>query len=89
MKITVNVPDDVFITPKAPEQIEADLRQAVAKLWRERGEITAERAAEIAGDAVEKTPDFKEFLRSMPDVGEDADFERPLDYGRPVVEWDT
>jgi hypothetical protein len=89
MQITVNVPDDVFKTPKTPEQIEADLRQAGAKLWLERGEITAERAAAIAGGVGESMPGFKEFLRSMPNVGEDADFERPLDYGRPVIEWDT
>jgi antitoxin FitA len=28
--------------------------------------------------------DFKEFLLSMPDVGEDSDFERPEDFGRDV-----
>jgi plasmid stability protein len=27
---------------------------------------------------------LKELLLEMPDVGEDADFERPRDYGRPV-----
>ncbi len=27
---------------------------------------------------------LKELLLEMPDVGEDLDFERPLDYGRPV-----
>jgi uncharacterized protein (DUF433 family) len=32
---------------------------------------------------------FKHFLRSMPNVGDDTDFERPLDYGRPEIEWDT
>lgn len=29
-----------------------------------------------------------DLLLSMPDVGEDADFERPVDYGRPIVEFD-
>jgi len=32
---------------------------------------------------------FKEFLRSVPNDGDDADFERPTDYGRPEIEWDT
>lgn len=27
---------------------------------------------------------LKELLLEMPDVGEDADFERPRDFGRPV-----
>ena len=27
---------------------------------------------------------FKRFLLDMPDVGDDADFERPPDWGRPV-----
>ena len=29
-----------------------------------------------------------DLLLSMPDVGEDADFERPVGYGRPVIEFD-
>lgn len=89
MQITVTVPDDIFETPKTPEQIAADLRQGGARLWLERGEITAERAAAITAAPAAKAPGFKAFLRSMPDVGDDADFERPLDDGRPVPEWDT
>ncbi len=27
---------------------------------------------------------FKDLLSQMPDVGEDSDFERPIDYGRPI-----
>lgn len=27
---------------------------------------------------------LKELLLEMPDVGEDSDFERPRDYGRPI-----
>lgn len=30
------------------------------------------------------TKSLKEFLLEMPDVGEDGDFERPEDRGRPV-----
>lgn len=32
---------------------------------------------------------FKDLLRAMPPVGEDADFERGQDQGRAVTEWDT
>jgi Zn-dependent peptidase ImmA (M78 family) len=32
---------------------------------------------------------IKEMLLAMPDVGEDADFERPLDHGRPDEPWDS
>jgi Zn-dependent peptidase ImmA (M78 family) len=32
---------------------------------------------------------LKEFLLSMPDVGDDADFERPMDHGRQDEPWDS
>jgi len=88
MHIIMNVPEEAFQTPKTAEQIEAEIRQAAASFWLARGEITAERAATIARGGKEKAQGFKEFLLSMPNVGDDADFERPLDYGRPVVEFD-
>ncbi|MBM3836721.1 MAG: DNA-binding protein [Verrucomicrobia bacterium] len=34
--------------------------------------------------ASKERPSFKEFLLSMPDVGNDRDFERGLQVGRPV-----
>jgi uncharacterized protein (DUF433 family) len=48
-----------------------------------------EQPAAAAGSAAKRGIGFKEFLRSMPDAGEDADFERSRDYGRPEIEWDT
>lgn len=48
-----------------------------------------EQPASAAGGAPTKATSFKEFLRSMPNVGDDGDFERPLDYGRSEIEWDT
>jgi uncharacterized protein (DUF433 family) len=45
--------------------------------------------APAAASAPKRAIGFKEFLRSMPDAGEDADFERPRDDGRPEIEWDT
>ena len=83
------MPDDAFQTPKTPEQIAEEIRQAAAFYWLARGEITAHGAETIARGEQEKPQGFKEFLLSMPNVGDDADFERPLDYGRPVIEWDT
>ena len=49
----------------------------------------AEQPASAEGSAPKRAIGFKEFLRSMPDAGDDADFERPRDYGRPEIEWDT
>ncbi len=39
------------------------------------------RAALTAGDA---RPSFLEFLKTMPEVGEDEDFERVIDYPRDI-----
>ena len=41
---------------------------------------------EILRDALVPRPrqSLKEYLRAMPDVGEDSDFERSRDLGRPV-----
>ncbi len=35
------------------------------------------------------TADLKSLLSAMPDVGEDADFSRRLEYGRVGVTWDS
>jgi uncharacterized protein (DUF433 family) len=50
---------------------------------------TAEQPAAAEGSAPKRAIGFKAFLRSMPNEGDDADFERPRDYGRPEIEWDT
>jgi uncharacterized protein (DUF433 family) len=59
----------------------------------EPGEAAEERATAAArpkeGNAPRKAAGFKDFLRAMPNVGADSDFERPVDYGRPEVEWGT
>lgn len=56
--------------------------------WPEPSAMTEQPAA-AAGNAPKKATGFKEFLRSMPNVGDDADFERPRDHGRAEPEWDT
>ncbi|WP_437483906.1 hypothetical protein WME75_43710 [Sorangium sp. So ce1014] len=43
----------------------------------------------ISGTELGPARDFKAFLLSMPDVGDDSLFERPLDYGREVDLCDT
>ncbi|HMW81955.1 MAG TPA: hypothetical protein PKC78_16485 [Accumulibacter sp.] len=45
----------------------------------------------LVPDAAEIDPagDLKSLLAAMPDVGEDADFTRPTDYGRGDAAWDS
>jgi hypothetical protein len=97
MDITVKIPERLFRTAKTPEQVADEIRQAAALFWVARGDVAAEAMGEITtpsppdeeGTAPKKAAGFKDFLRSMPNVGDDSDFERPVDYGRPEVEWDT
>lgn len=37
--------------------------------------------------AIEPKRGLKSLLLAIPNVGEDADFARPMDYGREVVGW--
>jgi hypothetical protein len=84
MQITVTLPDDAFETPKTPEEIERDLLEGAARLWFERGEVTAEQAAAIAGDPpVPEGETLMDVLLSMPNVGEDADFDWRHGDGQP------
>jgi antitoxin FitA len=51
------------------------------------GRSAEEEHREILRDALKHHPpggSLKELLLAIPDVGEDRDFERPLDRGRPV-----
>jgi hypothetical protein len=55
--------------------------------------VTAVNLPEAVNDIAAPSPPEDEgtlmdLLLSMPDVGEDADFERPVDGGRPVAELD-
>ncbi len=77
-----------------PSLSEDDVRACVS--WA--AEISREQEADTSGQAIpaaemgaQQPPTegtLMDLLLSMPDVGEDADFERPVDYGRPDVEWD-
>jgi uncharacterized protein (DUF433 family) len=43
-------------------------------------------ATEVSARALPEGQTLMDVLLSMPDVGEDADFERPVSYGRPDVD---
>ena len=74
--LTLTLPDDL-VPSKSPEELLWELRTAAAMYWLVRGQISAEQAKAIAARQARKQS-FKELLLAMPDVGEDADFERPV-----------
>ncbi len=94
MEFIIKIPDGVFQTAKTPEQVAGEMRQAAAIFWVARGDVAPEAVNEIttpsspATSSPEKKGTLMDILLSMPDVGEDADFERPPDDGRPIVELD-
>jgi hypothetical protein len=93
MNITVTVPDEIFLTLKTPAQVAEELRQAAMIFWRSRGDISTEAAAEITasapGGATSSDETLMDVLLQMPDVGDDALFERPREYEREQPEWRT
>ncbi|WP_438017007.1 hypothetical protein WMF18_40465 [Sorangium sp. So ce315] len=89
MRIVMEIREDAFRTPKTPRQVADEMRQAAAVFWVARGDVAPEAVNDIAAPPVpEKEGTLMDLLLSMPDVGDDADFERPLDYGRPTIEFD-
>ena len=89
MRIIIEIREEAFRTPKTPQQIADEMRQASAVFWVARGEVAPEAVNDLAAATLpEKEGTLMDLLLSMPNVGEDADFERPVDYGRPVVEFD-
>jgi hypothetical protein len=99
MKVTVEVREEVFRTPKTPQQIEDDVRQGATMLWLARGDITPDRAREVTMPAPlpaepatpPREPMLYDLLILGPDVGEDADFEQPRKPARtaPMLEGDA
>ena len=93
MLVPIEIEESAFRTPKTPEEVAEDLRQAVVAFWIARGDIAPEAAREITV-RVQRVPATagglvgKDRLSSMAEVGEDADFERPLCRERAVVELD-
>ncbi|WP_437656180.1 hypothetical protein [Sorangium sp. So ce1182] len=96
MRIIMEIREGVFRTSKTPQQIADEIRQAAAVFWVARGDVAPEAVNDVAAATLpeaaatlpEKEGTLKDLLLSMPDVGEDADFERPMDHGRPIVEFD-
>ncbi len=65
------------------------MRQAAAVFWVARGDVAPEAVNDIAAlPAPKEEGTLMDLLLSMPDVGEDSDFERPVDHGRLLVEFD-
>ena len=65
--------------------VEEDLVTELERRADRHGRTAEEEHREILREAlgcVKPRPDFKEFLSSMPDVGDDSDFERHDDTGR-------
>lgn len=89
MRVTVEVREDVFRTPKTAQQVAEEMRQAAAVFWVARGDVAPEAANEIVTPSPPETREtLMDLLLSMPDVGEDVDFERRRGPARPDVELD-
>jgi hypothetical protein len=90
MEFIMKIPERVFRTVKTPEQVSEEMRQAAAVFWVARGDVAPEAVSEItAPSAPEKEGTLYDLLMEGPNVGDDSDFERPVDYGRELPEWDT
>src|SRR4051812_5046691 len=78
VRVIVEVPERVFLAAKTPQQAAEDVRRAAAAYWIASGDLTPEAANEITTPgATTAGPTLLELLLRMPDVGDDADFERP------------
>lgn len=67
MNVTLEIPEEVFSAlRRSPDEFGRELRLAAAIHWYERGEVSQEKAAEIAG------LDRTDFLLSLAREGEDA-----------------
>lgn len=80
--LTLELPDDVFSAlRRSPEEFARELRLAAAIHWYERGQISQEKAAGIAG------LDRTDFLKALAREGADAfvvdfgDLDRELERG--------
>ncbi len=67
MDVTLQISEDVFsVLRRSPDEFGRELRRAAAIHWYERGEVSQEKAAEIAG------LDRTDFLLALAREGEDA-----------------
>lgn len=86
MRIAIEVDERAFLHPKSREEIEREVLEAVSIYWLARREIEQALSREVVRPS---SRDLIDVLLSAPAVGEDADFERVHDVGRPGIEWDT
>lgn len=86
MRIAIEVDEHAFLNPKSREEIEREVLEAVSIYWLARREIEQAQTRKIVRPSSRNLIDV---LLSAPAVGEDADFERIQDTGRPGSEWDT
>lgn len=67
MDVTLQIPEEVFSAlRRSPDEFGREMRRAAAIRWYERGEVSQEKAAEIAG------LDRTDFLLHLAREGEDA-----------------
>jgi hypothetical protein len=86
MRIAIDVDERAFLHPKTREDIEREVAEAASIYWLARRDIEQVQTRSVARPS---QSNLVEVLLSAPAVGDDADFERIRDLGRPGIEWDT
>lgn len=86
MRIAIEIDELAFLHPKSREEVEREVLEAAKIYWLARSEIEPTGAKGVARPAGK---DLVDVLLSAPSVGEDSDFARVSDVGRPVLEGDT
>lgn len=86
MRIAIEVDERAFLRPKSKEELEREVLEAATIYWLARRDIERGQVQQVA-----RPPhrDLIDVLLSAPEVGDDADFQRVQDLGRPAIEWDT
>ncbi len=86
MRIAIEVDEHAFLHPKSREEVEREVLEAANFYWLARRDIERTGATTVARSPHRELIDV---LLSAPNVGDDADFERVRDLGRPGIERDT
>jgi predicted DNA-binding ArsR family transcriptional regulator len=86
MWIAIEVDERMFLRPKTREDIEREVLEAVSTYWMARRDIEQAQSRSVVRPS---RRNLVEVLLSAPAIGDDADFERSQDLGRPGIEWDT
>ena len=86
MRIAIEVDERAFLHPKSREDIEREVLEAVSIYWLARREIEQQQTGRVVRSSPSNLIDV---LLSAPAAGDDADFERVRDLGRPEIKWDT